>query len=220
MRSRSAQPSDIRKGIRALETPTFFEDSMSVVLEPPLEAASAAETPATPPPTTATLVIRRRGQGPFGEKASSWDDFLPRRGDDAEASAMSSILGYAFWHRPRPGVSLRAYERRLLAFQSSLKRHPPDGLIDALSFREEASPWSRRRSTTYEDWYLVRDFQSLGTLNDAAVADPNRRPHDEVARDASDGAGGVYRLLGGDLRLQDALLATWIRKPPRTPYQT
>jgi hypothetical protein len=133
---------------------------------------------------------------------------------------MSSILGYAFWHRPRPGVSLRAYERRLLAFQSSLKRHPPDGLIDALSFREEASPWSRRRSTTYEDWYLVRDFQSLGTLNDAAVADPNRRPHDEVARDASDGAGGVYRLLGGDLRLQDALLATWIRKPPRTPYQT
>jgi len=39
-----------------------------------------------------------------------------------------------------------------LAFQSSLKAHPPDGLIDALSFREEVSPWSRRRSTTYEDW--------------------------------------------------------------------
>jgi hypothetical protein len=50
---------------------------------------------------------------------------------------MSSILGYAFWHGPRPGISLRAYERRLLAFQSSLKAHPPDGLIDALSFREE-----------------------------------------------------------------------------------
>jgi hypothetical protein len=145
--------------------------------------------------------------------------FYLARGD-AEADAMSSLLGYVFWHRPRPGVSLRAYERRLLVFQSSLKGHPPDGLIDALSFREGASPWSKRRSTTYEDWYLVRGFQSLGTLNDAAVADPNKGPHDEVARDASGGAAGVYRLLGGDFRLQDALFATWISKPPRTPYQT
>jgi hypothetical protein len=133
---------------------------------------------------------------------------------------MSPLLGYAFWHKPRPGVSLRAYERRLLAFQSSLKEHPPDGLIDALSFREEASPWSKRRSTIYEDWYLVRDFQSLGTLNDAAVAEPNRRPHDEIAKEASGGAGGVYRMLSGELSLQDALFATWISKPPRTPYQT
>ena len=133
---------------------------------------------------------------------------------------MSSPLAYAFWHKPRPGIPLRAYERRLLAFQSSLKRHPPDGLIDALSFREEASPWSKRRSTTYEDWYLVRDFQSLGALNEGAVAKPNRRPHDEIAKDASSGAGGLYRLLRGDLRLQDALFATWINKPSRTPYHT
>ena len=133
---------------------------------------------------------------------------------------MSSPLAYAFWHTPRPGISLRAYERRLVAFQSTLKKHPPEGLIDALSFREELSPWSRRRSTTYEDWYLVRDFRSLGALNDAAVAEPNRRPHDEVAKDASSGAGGLYRLRNGELRLRDALFATWISKPPRTPYQT
>jgi hypothetical protein len=133
---------------------------------------------------------------------------------------MSSLLAYAFWHKPRPGISLRAYERRLLAFQSSLMRHPPDGLMGALSFREEASPWSKRRSTTYEDWYLLRDFQSLGALNDGAVAKPNRRPHDEIARDASSGAGGLYRMRRGDLRIQDALFATWINKPPRTPYQT
>jgi hypothetical protein len=137
-----------------------------------------------------------------------------------KTDAMSSLLAYAFWHKPLPGVSLTAYERRLSAFQSSLREHPPDGLMDALSFREEVSPWSRRRSTTYEDWYLVRDFQSLGALNDAAVAEPNRRPHDEIAKDASDGAGGLYRLRRGELPLRDALFATWISKPPRTPYQT
>ena len=76
-----------------------------------------------------------------------------------------------------------------------------------------------RGSEIYEDWYLVRDFRSLGALNDAAVAGPNREPHDEVATDASAGAGGVYKLRRGDLSLRDARLATWIRKPARTPYQ-
>src|SRR5580704_2636762 len=136
MRSCSTQLSDIRSGIRAFETPTFFEDSISVVLEPRAAAARAADIPATPPPTTTTFVIGR-GHGSFGEKASSQDDFLPRPRRRGRRPAMSS-LAYAFWHKPRLGISLRAYERRLLDFQSSLKKHPPDGLIDALSFREEA----------------------------------------------------------------------------------
>src|SRR5579863_8451965 len=108
-----------------------------------LEAARAAETPATPPPTTTTLAIGR-GHGPFGEKASSRDGFLPRRRRRGGRPSMSSLLAYTFWHKPRPGVSPRGYQRRLVGFQSSLKKHPPDGLIDALSFREDLSPWSKR----------------------------------------------------------------------------
>jgi hypothetical protein len=132
---------------------------------------------------------------------------------------MSTPLGYVFWHKPRPGISQAAYEPKLLAFQGSLKAHPPDGLVDALSFRETASPWSKRLSTTYEDWYLVRDFQSLGALNEAAATNARKRAHDEIAKDASGGAGGLYRRRRGDLPLRDALFATWIRKPARTPYQ-
>jgi len=140
------------------------------------------------------------------------------RGREA-SSAMSHPLGYVFWHKPHRGISSRAYERRLLGFQGSLRARPPDGLVDVLSFREGALPWSNRRSTTYEDWYLVRDFQSLGALNDAAVNDANKRPHDEVAEGASVLAGGVYTRRRGDLRLQDALYATWVRKPVRAPYE-
>src|SRR2546430_5514672 len=112
---------------------------------------------------------------------------------------MGNLPGYIFWHRPRPGNSRGRYETKLVAFQESLKAHRPDGLIDALSFRLQALPWSKRRALGYEDWYLVRDFGSLGVLNDAAVASQNKRRHDDVARDATGTAGGVYRLLSGDL---------------------
>ena len=131
---------------------------------------------------------------------------------------MGNLLGYLFWHRPRQGASRGRYEGKLVTFQRSLMAHPPDGLIDALSFRLQARPWSKRRSSGYEDWYLVRDFGSLGVLNDAAVANQSKRQHDDVARDATDGAGGVYKLLTGQLRTREARFSTWIRKPPRTPY--
>jgi hypothetical protein len=132
---------------------------------------------------------------------------------------VGNLLGYLFWHRPRRGTSRRRYEKKLSAFQESLKAHPPDGLIDALSFRLKVRPWSKRRSPGYEDWYLVRDFGSLGVLNDAAVASQSKTQHDDVARDAASGAGGVYKLLSGDLSLREALFETWMSKPLRTPYE-
>jgi hypothetical protein len=133
---------------------------------------------------------------------------------------MSPTLGYVFWHRPRPGVPLKEYERKLLAFQRSIKAHPPEGLVDATSFRGRASPWSRSGAATYEDWYLVRDYASLGALNQSAVGGPNARPHDEVAAESADGAGGLYRLRRAGLRLGEARFATWMSKPAGTPYHS
>jgi hypothetical protein len=131
---------------------------------------------------------------------------------------MENLLGYVFWHRPRSGTPRRAYEKKLVAFQESLKAHRPDGFIDALSFRVEGRPWSKRRSKGYEDWYLVNDFGSLGVLNEAAVAGSTRSPHDDIAREAAGGAGGIYKQLRGDIPLREARWATWIRKPAKMPY--
>lgn len=131
---------------------------------------------------------------------------------------MSSPLGYVFWHKPHKGTSPGAHEEKLLAFQRSLKAHPPDGLVDALSFREGGLPWGKLRSTTYEDWHLVNDYQSLGALNEDTVDDVNQRSR-EVAEEVSVAAGGLYARRLGDLRLQDALHAAWVRKPARTTYE-
>lgn len=133
---------------------------------------------------------------------------------------MSKVLGYVFWHRPLPGRPVKGYERKLASFLSSIAAHGPDGLVDALSFRIGSRPWSRSPSMGYEDWYLVKDFRALGILNDMAVASPNKTPHDDIARDATGGAGGVYGMLGGDLPLREARFATWVSKPTRTTYQS
>jgi hypothetical protein len=132
---------------------------------------------------------------------------------------MSAPLGYVFWHWPRPGISLRGYERKLETFQRSLKANGPDGLIDALSFRVRALPWAAPHKGSWEDWYLVKDFGTLGGLNAAAVDDANRKAHDDVATEAAGGAGGLYTLRQGKLGLREARFAFWLRKPTRTTYE-
>ena len=133
--------------------------------------------------------------------------------------ASSSILSYVFWHEPRRTTPRAEYERELLAFQGSLKAHPPPGLVEILSFRETGSPWSKHRRATYEDWYLVRDFRSVGLLNRAAVEGPNKGPHDDVAHDGAAVAGGLYKLLWGSLPLRYARSALWLAKPDGTSYR-
>jgi hypothetical protein len=132
---------------------------------------------------------------------------------------MSPPFGYVFWHRPLSGNPRAAYEASLLGFQRSLKAHPPAGFLDAYSFRVERLPWRGRGSAAYEDWYLVRDFQALGDLNQAAVDAENRGPHDEAARRALGISGGVYVLRSAELRPEDARVATWLQKPGGTSYE-
>jgi hypothetical protein len=131
----------------------------------------------------------------------------------------SSILSYVFWHEPRRTTPRAKYERELLAFQGSLRAHPPPGLVDILSFRETGSPWSKHRRTTYEDWYLAKGFRSIGLLNQAAVEGANKGPHDDVARDGAAVAGGLYKLLRSSLPLRDARSALWLEKPDGMSYR-
>jgi len=129
-------------------------------------------------------------------------------------------LAYVFWHWPRPEVALRDYETKLASFMRSLNGARPSGLVEALSFRAEAVPWSPAPGRTYEDWYIVESFHALGVLNDAAVEGETKEPHDSIAKDYQKGAGGILRLVMGDFEPSLARYSTWIEKPIGPPYRS
>lgn len=130
---------------------------------------------------------------------------------------MKGVLGYVFWHYPLAGVAAADYESSLQSFRSALALHPPAGFRGSLTFAIPRVPWLEAESA-YEDWYEIDDFTSLGVLNEAAVSTFRKMAHDDVARMASGGAGGVYRLISGSGALRAARYSIWIRKPAGTSY--
>jgi hypothetical protein len=125
---------------------------------------------------------------------------------------------YVFWHWPKDGRSERSYELALKAFHNVLALAEPDGFVNSTSFKIMQLPW-KRGSKAYEDWYLVENFASLGTLNEGAVSATCLRVHNTVARMSAGGTGGVYKLHGPEASLDDACWATWFSKPDATKYK-
>jgi hypothetical protein len=146
------------------------------------------------------------------------------------------VLAYLFWHRPHEPAAVEDYERAQVSFHRSLARSPPVGLCGSAVFRVAELPWPvppavageaqpPARGPAYEDWYVVEDFAALGVLNEAAVGRGHRTSHDDLARRAGAGSGGLYALLEGDRRnirdlggpLGGASLATWVQRPAGSP---
>ena len=128
------------------------------------------------------------------------------------------MIGYFFWHWPSADATLDFYERSLLAFHAALRAHQPDGFKCSSVARVSGAPWIPG-GRGYEDRYLVASFGALGVLNDAAVSEQLRVPHDTVARRASGGIAGVYRLRFGDAASSVNRGATWFSKPGALSYE-
>ena len=133
------------------------------------------------------------------------------------AAPPGPLLAYLFWHWPRPGAAITAYEADLLKFHASLAARPPAGFVRSATFAAGAVPWLPGLRDSYEDWYLVQDWTALGGLNRAAVGPVHIGPHDQVAHQAAAGTAGLYALhTGNDAAGQTA--AAWFAKPPGWSY--
>jgi len=121
------------------------------------------------------------------------------------------VLAYVFWHRPG-GDETAGYEARLTAFHAVLAEHPPPGFAGSAALRVHEAPWLPGDGPAYEDWYAVVGWEALGALNAAAVHGARSGPHDAVAAQAREGAGGVYGLVDGPPELA-ATRTSWLAKP-------
>jgi hypothetical protein len=129
-------------------------------------------------------------------------------------------LAYVFWHWARPEIPVQSYEAKLASFLRGLSSDNVPGLMDALSFRVGPLPWGPPDAGFYEDWYVVKDFTSLGALNDGAITGSAGTAHDSIVKDFMKGTGSVFRLVSGGLPLRESHLATWTEKPIGPSYQS
>lgn len=132
------------------------------------------------------------------------------------------MLAYVFWHQRAGSVTPEAYETGLRAFHRSLRERSPAGFLGSMVPRVAGLPWITDEGDVYEDWYLIENSAALDTLDQAAVTGICQVPHDEVARLASKGTGGLYRLLRGNAdftQLATLRYMTWFDKPPGMSYQ-
>lgn len=112
------------------------------------------------------------------------------------------MLAYLFWHQPREGVDLAAYEDAQRSFHAEIE-------VESACFRVESLPF--REGDGYEDWYLVESWAQLGELNARAVDSTRRPAHDRAASMAAVGWGGLYGLVRGEAMIPVGV--EWLDKP-------
>jgi hypothetical protein len=126
------------------------------------------------------------------------------------------LLAYVFWHVPRAGVAARDYEAAHREFHELLWRSRVPGLLALRVHRLESIPWLAAREPGYEDWHLLEDSAGLDRLNDAAVTQARRLPHDRIAALAASGTAGLYGLRAG--APIEPTVAYWLSKPAGVSY--
>lgn len=129
------------------------------------------------------------------------------------------MLAYVFWHWPQKDIERNVYEDHVRDFQETLAAHKPEGFQQSIVFRIRGANWLKTNDEVYEEWYLLDDSAAMDRLNSAAVSGACEEPHNKVAREASDGIGGLYRLREGLDDLAQAKFAIWLSKPAGVTYK-
>lgn len=125
------------------------------------------------------------------------------------------MLAYGFWHVPRAGARARAYESAHAGFHDVLRAADVPGLRGVRVSRLESIPWLSGQPG-YEDWHLLEGSASLDVLNDAAISEARRQPHDRIAALAGEASAGLYGLRMGNVIAP--ALAYWLSKPHGMNY--
>jgi hypothetical protein len=125
------------------------------------------------------------------------------------------LLAYAFWHVPRTDAVAQAYESAHGDFHEVLRAAGIPGLQGVRVSRLERIPWLGGEPG-YEDWHLLEGSANLDVLNDAAISEARRLPHDRIAALAGAGTAGLYGLRLGTVITP--AVSYWLSKPDGMSY--
>ena len=82
----------------------------------------------------------------------------------------------------------------------------------------EGPAWFERGARCYLDWYVVEGFESLGSLQRAAISGPRMAVHNAVASRSGPASGGLMALGSGGARPPAGPTLAFVDKPRGVPY--
>ena len=131
------------------------------------------------------------------------------------------MLAYVFWHQRDKTITREEYQAKLKEFHQVLQIRKPQGFFFSLVLEVARLPWMTEGSEVYEDWYILENSAALDALDEAAVTGACHEPHNQIARLAGNGTGGLYRLKNEEIdsaKLSGIRYANWFRKPNGVSY--
>ncbi|WP_338598752.1 hypothetical protein V6M85_08490 [Sulfolobus tengchongensis] len=128
------------------------------------------------------------------------------------------MLAYVFWHQRAKEFVKEEYEKSLINFHKYFNEMAKiEGYLGSLVIKVSYVPWTE--GDVYEDWYLMESSKTLDLLNNAVLELSDVKSlHDEVAKMARNGKGGLYKLIKGDPLSPSYKYAYWISKPIGMKY--
>ena len=133
------------------------------------------------------------------------------------------MLAYVFWHQRNRAVAREEDQARLAEFHRALQAQRPPGFHFSLVLEMARLPWMAEGSEAYEDWYILENSAALDPLDTAAVTGACREPHNQAARLAEHGTGGLYRLKIEKIdttHLAAIRYTNWFSKPAGMSYDS
>ncbi len=131
---------------------------------------------------------------------------------------MRQPLAFILWHRRKTDVAAVEYDQALADFHRTLLQHARVGYMGSMVSVFDSERWMPGEGEVYEDWYVVRDFTSLGVLNDVAVDSRHRASHDETAVRVAEAYGGVHQLEAGSVaQVGEHPVTHWLERPEHVP---
>ena len=123
------------------------------------------------------------------------------------------MLAVVFWNSRRTDSDADSYESNLSEFHQALNANKPEGFRFSATYRVAKAPWFTPKNEIYEDWYVLKNFAALDSLDRAVMHTDSKDAHRYLMTGTAMASGAIYALTKGAARLDGLLEANWLLKP-------
>jgi len=123
------------------------------------------------------------------------------------------LLAVVFWNSRRAKDDVGGYESSLTEFHQALNANKPEGFRFSATYRVAETPWFTPKNEIFEDWYVLKNFAALDSLDYAVMHTGSKDAHRHLMKSTAAASGAIFALTKGAARFDGLPEANWMLKP-------